>query len=196
MYPESQETWVNVEKLTVPLCGRNRPGHFQGVATVVAKLFNLVNPDLAVFGQKDAQQALVIRRMVQQLGFPVRLVLAPIVREPDGLAVSSRNRYLSDENRRLAAGLNHGLNQGRKTIEAGERDPDAVTRTVRTDLNRSGINGVEYVEALSADDLSSISPLRGKIIIALAARLGNTRLIDNLVLQLEDGGRVTETMLF
>jgi pantoate--beta-alanine ligase len=163
---------------------------------VVAKLFNIVLPDVAVFGQKDAQQALIIRHMVHQLAFPVRIVLAPIVREPDGLAVSSRNRYLSEENRRLAAGLYRSLLAGRERIEAGERDPDTVARAVRAGLNRSGITEVEYVELLKAGDLTVMRRLEGTFIIALAAKIESTRLIDNIVLRIETGGEVVETPLF
>jgi pantoate--beta-alanine ligase len=196
MYSEPQQSWVTVDQLVEPLCGRMRPGHFRGVTTVVAKLFNIVNPDVAVFGQKDAQQALLIRTMTRQLGFPVRIVLAPIVRESDGLAVSSRNQYLSAPGRQLAAGLNRSLQAGWKLIEAGERDPDVVIRAVWGKLARSGITAVEYVELLRAADLSPVRRIEAKFILALAAKIESTRLIDNIVLQIDTGGRVEETILF
>ena len=196
IYPEPQRSWVTVDQLAESLCGRRRPGHFRGVATVVAKLFNIVNPDVAVFGQKDAQQALLIREMTRQLGFPVRIVLAPIVRDSNGLAVSSRNRYLSAANRRQAAGLYQSLLAGRRLIEQGERDPEAVIRAVRGSLNRGGLTAVEYVELLNAADLSPVRRLKGKIIIALAAKIEATRLIDNIVLRIDAGVRVEEVILF
>ena len=134
--------------------------------------------------------------MTRQLGFPVRIVLAPIVREPDGLAVSSRNRYLSAANRRRAAGLYQSLLAGRRLIEQGERDPETVTRAVRGSLNRGGLTAVEYVELLSAADLSPVRRLEGKIIIALAAKIEATRLIDNIVLRIDADARVEEVILF
>lgn len=196
IYPAPQNAWVTVENLTVPLCGRERPGHFRGVTTVVAKLFNIVAPDVAVFGQKDAQQALVIREMARQLDFPVRLILSPTVREKDGLAVSSRNKYLSPENRRKAAFIYGSLCAGRNMIETGERDPGVVTDRVKNHLSENAIDHVEYTELLSADDLSPLDRVEGKIILAVAVKLGDTRLIDNIVLNVEDDGSVTDGMLF
>ncbi len=196
IYPTPQNAWVTVENLTVPLCGRERPGHFRGVTTVVAKLFNILAPDVAVFGQKDAQQALVIREMARQLDFPVRLILSPTVREKDGLAVSSRNKYLSPENRLKAAFIYGSLCAGKKMIEAGERDPAVVTGRVKDHLSENAIDHVEYAELLSADDLSRLDRVEGKIILAVAVKLGDTRLIDNIVLNVEDTGSVTDGMLF
>ncbi|NIM19561.1 MAG: pantoate--beta-alanine ligase [Candidatus Latescibacteria bacterium] len=196
MYPASQDAWVTVERFAEPLCGRTRPGHFRGVATVVAKLFNIVDPDVAVFGQKDAQQAVVIREMVRQLNFRVRLVLSSIVREPDGLAVSSRNAYLNPEERKQAGGLYDSLLAGRALLEGGERDPKSVTGAVRDRMIEHGIRDVEYAELLRADDLSILERAEGKVILALAARLDTTRLIDNLVLELLADGSVRETLLF
>jgi pantoate--beta-alanine ligase len=196
MYPVPQNAWVTVDGLTQPLCGRNRPGHFRGVTTVVAKLFNIVNPDVAVFGQKDAQQALVIREMVRRLDFPVRLILSPTIREADGLAVSSRNKYLSGAERGKAAAVHQSLQAGRKLLETGERDAVAVTRCVTDHLLANGIDHIEYAELLAADDLSQLNQVRGKVILAVAIKLGKTRLIDNIVLTVEDAGPVEEAMLF
>jgi pantoate--beta-alanine ligase len=185
-----------VEGLTAPLCGRNRPGHFRGVVTVVAKLFNIVQPDVAVFGQKDAQQALVIREMVRRLDFPVRLLLSPTIREADGLAVSSRNKYLSPAERGRAAAIHGSLCAARNLLESGERNPGAVVDCVKHHLHESGIDPIEYVELLASDDLSQLNRVRGKVILAVAVKLGETRLIDNIVLNVEDAGPVSEAMLF
>ncbi|MFH1755183.1 MAG: pantoate--beta-alanine ligase, partial [Candidatus Latescibacterota bacterium] len=135
MYPLPQSTWVTVDGLTERLCGRTRPDHFTGVTTVVAKLFNIVHPHVAVFGQKDAQQALVIRRMTQQLDFPVRLLLSPTVREADGLAVSSRNKYILPDDRSRAAAIYQSLCRGKEMLEKGERNPDHITRGMREYLS-------------------------------------------------------------
>ncbi len=196
MYPVPQEAWVTVDRFTGVLCGRTRPGHFKGVVTVVAKLFNIIQPDVAVFGQKDAQQAFVIREMVRQLNFPVRIVLSPIVREPDGLAVSSRNAYLSPEARERATGLHKGLQAGRSLIEEGERDPGAIVEGVRKRLLELGIHDIEYVELLKADDFSPLERMEGKTILALATKLDMARLIDNIVLDIETNGTIRESLLF
>lgn len=188
MYAEAQQAWVEVEGVTGPLCGRSRPGHFRGVATVVTKLFNIVQPDVAVFGQKDAQQALVIHRMVQQLALPVELRLAPIAREADGLALSSRNAYLSAAERERATALYAGLRAGRDAARDGERDPARVLEAVRGVFAARGVNDVEYAEILSLDDLSPLDHLTGRVILAVAARIGATRLIDNVVLRVSAGG--------
>jgi pantoate--beta-alanine ligase len=196
MYPAPQRTWVTVEELSVPLCGRSRPGHFRGVTTVVAKLFHIVGPDEAVFGQKDAQQALVIREMVRQLDMPVELRLAPIERDPDGLALSSRNAYLDASQRRRAAGIYRSLCGAREKIRGGERDPNAVVTAVAEELARGGIDDVEYAELLAADDLSPLGHVEGKVILAVAARVGTTRLIDNMVLNVTAAGATEEPVLF
>jgi pantoate--beta-alanine ligase len=194
IYPEEQFTWVDVEGLTGPLCGRTRKGHFRGVATVVAKLFNIVGPDVAVFGQKDAQQALVIRAMIEQLNLPVDIRLSPIVREADGLACSSRNRHLSADERRRAAGIHAALEAGVESLRAGARDPAAVCAAVRGRLAHGGINAVEYVELLDVKGLKPIAEIVGRVILAVAARIGTTRLIDNRVVEV--GSRVEEVPLF
>jgi len=194
MYATEQNTWVDVGRLTEPLCGRTRGGHFRGVATVVAKLFNIVGPDVAVFGQKDAQQALVIKAMTEQLNMPVEIRLSPIVREADGLACSSRNRYLSADERRRAAGVRSALGAGLEVLRAGGRDPRSVCAAVERHLTNAGITGGEYVELLEAKELTPINTVDGRVILAVAARVGTTRLIDNLVLEV--GSDVEEVLLF
>lgn len=188
MYPEPQTVWVEPGDLAEPLCGRSRPGHFRGVATVVAKLFTAVDPDVAVFGQKDAQQALIIRAMVRQLGFPVALKLAPTVREKDGLAISSRNAYLSAGERALAPAFHRALERGQQAVAAGERDPAAVVSTVDTALDDAGVREVEYVELLDTKSLKAVDRVSGRVILAGAVRIGATRLIDNIVLDVTDAG--------
>ena len=182
MYPVGYATFVTVERLTEPLCGRSRPTHFRGVATVVAKLFAIVNPHIAVFGQKDAQQLAVIKRMVRDLNVPVEIVSCPTVREPDGLAMSSRNRYLSEEERRQAPVLYRSLRAAQELVNAGVTDTREIERKVRGMLARSLLLSVEYVEIVDPDEMTAVEDVRGCALLALAARLGKTRLIDNIVL--------------
>ena len=198
IYPENRPgpVWVIVENLTEPLCGAGRPGHFRGVATVVMKLFNLVLPDVAVFGQKDAQQALIIREMVQQLAVPVELRVAPIDRQPDGLARSSRNRYLDEGERLVAASLYKSLRHALDAVCSGERDPAKLTAAVGKELAVSGGIEVEYVQLRNAGDLSALETVAGKAILAVAARVGTTRLIDNIVFSVNNNGSVQEELLF
>ncbi|MBU0743203.1 pantoate--beta-alanine ligase [bacterium] len=175
------------------LCGAQRPGHFQGVLTVVAKLFNLVGPDIAVFGRKDAQQCLVIDEMVHDLDFPVALVDAPTRREEDGLAMSSRNRYLSAPERRRATCLWHGLEAVRGLIADGERDTGALEEQLA--LHLADTDTVDYAEIRALPDLSHHERLDGKVILAVAARVGPARLIDNLVLDVGAAGVVESSLL-
>ncbi|UCH83015.1 MAG: pantoate--beta-alanine ligase [Candidatus Latescibacterota bacterium] len=196
MYTTNQNVWVEVEGLTSPLCGRSRPGHFRGVATVVAKLFNIVAPDTAVFGQKDAQQAVVINEMVTRLNLPVRVALAPTIREPDGLALSSRNGYLGDADRQRAASIYQALLAGRDAISRGDRTAKTIIEAVQTRLATGGIDDVEYVELVTADTLEPIDRVEGRVLLGVAVRIGTTRLIDNVVLTVAADGGVTEAMLF
>lgn len=190
MYPRGTLTTVRVdEKLTGRLCGRSRPGHFDGVATVVSKLFHIVEPHRAYFGQKDAQQLAVIERMVEDLNFPVQIVGCPIVREPDGLAMSSRNVYLSETERRVAPRLYQALCQGEALIRKGEKHPAAVVDRVREIIAQESLFRIDYVELLSYPELEPLESIRGKVILAVAAWLGQTRLIDNVIIdtaQLQD----------
>ncbi len=177
MYPENYATYVMVERLQDGLCGISRPHFFRGVATVVAKLFNAVQPDRAYFGQKDAQQCAVIKRMVRDLDFPIEVVEMPIVREPDGLAMSSRNVYLSAEERKRALCLSRALRQGQALLEAGERNAARVVEAVRGEMTDVDI---DYVSLVDASEIKDVDIITGEIILAVAAKVGNTRLIDNI----------------
>ena len=168
------------------LCGANRPGHFAGVLTVVAKLFGLIRPDVAVFGRKDAQQCLVIRQMVEDLKMPVRLVDGPTVREPDGLAMSSRNRYLSPEQRHRALCLIRALRRGEELILKGEREPAVVSAAMNKEL--AAADAVEYAETRTVPDLEVPRQIAGMTLLAVAARVGPARLIDNIVLDVAPAG--------
>ncbi|MFQ5679347.1 MAG: pantoate--beta-alanine ligase [Gemmatimonadota bacterium] len=179
MYPVPQSIWVEPGELARRLCGLSRPTHFRGVLTVVAKLFGIVEPGVAVFGRKDYQQAVLIRRMVEELRLPVRIEMAPIVREPDGLAMSSRNAYLSPSEREAALSLSRGLRRARAAYAEGDRSPGALRERVRETLEAGGAR-VEYVEIV---DPESLEPIRSEpgpdAVCAVAAHAGNTRLIDN-----------------
>ena len=163
--------------------GASRPGHFRGVATVVLKLFNLVQPDRAYFGQKDAQQVRIIQQMVRDLNVPVEVVVWPTVREPDGLALSSRNQYLDADQRREAVALNEALAEAEAMIRAGERDPAVIERTMAERIAAAPGAVLDYAAAVDADTLKPVAPLRGTILLALAVRFGATRLIDNRVVE-------------
>jgi pantoate--beta-alanine ligase len=196
IYPVDQSVWVKVEGVTQPLCGRTRAGHFRGVTTVVAKLLNIVLPDTAVFGQKDAQQAVVINEMVKQLNLPVRIALTPTVREPDGLALSSRNNYLTGGQRQQAASINRALTDGKAALANGERAPGRVLDAVLTRLAEGGIDDIEYVEIVDAATLEPVDRVQGRVLLAVAVRVGTTRLIDNVVLDVVADGDVTDALLF
>jgi len=181
MYPDENLTWVNVEKLTEPLCGRFRPGHFRGVTTVCAKLFNIVTPDIAYFGQKDAQQAIVIRRMVIDLNMPLEIVICPTVREPNGLAVSSRNQYLTKQQKKDAANIYKSLQKCRRMIDAGIKDTKEIITEMRKILQRVPSIEIEYISIVDAETLQAIDRIVGKVLAAVAVRIGPTRLIDNIL---------------
>lgn len=186
IYPAENITWVAVEKLTEPLCGRSRPGHFRGVTTVCAKLFNIVAPDVAYFGQKDAQQAIVIKRMVRDLNMALRIVVCPTVREPNGLAVSSRNQYLSAQQKRDAAKIYQSLEKCRQMIAAGVRDPRQIIAQMRNVLQQVPSIQIEYISLVDAETLESVEQIAGQVLAAVAVRLGPARLIDNILV---DAGR-------
>lgn len=181
MYPTENLTWVNVEKLTEPLCGRSRPIHFRGVTTVCAKLFNIVLPDLAFFGQKDAQQTVVIKRMVADLNIPLKIVVCPTVREPDGLAVSSRNKYLTADQRAEAPLLYKSLQKAKQLIESGKTNPQEIIAEMKKALGQSGAINPEYIEIVDAQNLQNVDTVTGRVLIALAVKLGSARLIDNIL---------------
>jgi pantoate--beta-alanine ligase len=180
IYPSGFRTFVEVQGLQDKLCGASRPGHFRGVCTVVLKLFNIVQPDVAYFGQKDAQQAIILTRMVRDLDLPVEMRVLSTVREADGLALSSRNRYLDAQQRRQAPALWRALQQAARQIEAGERDPHAVEQEIFRELTAVPGAQVDYARVVSAETLELAAPLRGSILIAVAVFFGATRLIDNI----------------
>jgi pantoate--beta-alanine ligase len=183
MYPDGYQTWVQVEALTEPLEGAMRPGHFRGVATVVAKLFNSVQPARAYFGQKDAQQAAVIRRMARDLNFPLEVVICPTVREPDGLAMSSRNAYLDPGQRQAATLLYRALSAAKAAYEAGERDAEQLRALMRETLAAEPLAEMQYVSCADYDTLAELERVSGKALLSLAVFVGKTRLIDNIVLE-------------
>jgi pantoate--beta-alanine ligase len=186
MYPRPFLTSVVVRGVTEGLCGASRPGHFEGVATVVAKLFHLVPAQRAYFGQKDAQQVRVIRKMVEDLDFGVEIRVCPTVREPDGLAMSSRNTYLEPDQRARAALLYQALKAGAATIEAGERSAAAVEGSMRGVLEKEPSIELEYVGVYDNITLEPLGRLAGEVLLALAARVGKARLIDNMLVILDD----------
>jgi pantoate--beta-alanine ligase len=182
MYPKGYQTWVEVETVTRPLEGARRPGHFRGVATVVAKLFNGVQPHKAYFGQKDAQQVAVIRQMTHDLNFPIEIVVCPIVREADGLAMSSRNIYLNVEERKAATVLYRSLNAAKNLYENGERDAEKLRLFMREVLATELLAQMQYVSCADYDTLEELDTVTGKALLSLAVFVGKTRLIDNFVL--------------
>ena len=181
MYGRKNLTWVNVEKLTEPLCGRSRPQHFRGVTTVCAKLFNIVAPDVAYFGQKDAQQAIVVKKMVADLNMPLEIVICPTVRRPDGLAVSSRNQYLSEQQKKDAVLIYKSLQKCREMIDAGITDCETIITQMRKVLSQVPSIKIEYISIVDAETLQGLEKIAGKVLAAVACRIGPTRLIDNIL---------------
>jgi pantoate--beta-alanine ligase len=182
MYPAGAVTWVTVEGLSSKLDGRSRPGHFRGVTTVVAKLFNIVEPDAAFFGQKDAAQVAIIRRMVRDLSFPVEIVACPIVREADGLAMSSRNAYLDPQQRKQALVLHRSLLRVEKSWQAGEVDAANLAAAGREEIAKQELVRLDYFEIVDPDSLDPIASVANGALVAVAAFVGATRLIDNILL--------------
>jgi len=182
MYPDGFKTYVNVEELSDKLCGKFRPGHFKGVATVVTKLFNIVSPDIAYFGQKDAQQAIIIKRMVKDLNIPIKIKVLPIVRERDGLAMSSRNTYLNEKERKDALVLYQALNLAKDLIKRGITDTDKIIKKMRQLIKKKKNAKIDYIEIVEMDNLSPVKKVSGKCLIALAVWIGKTRLIDNIII--------------
>lgn len=183
MYPQGFCTAVQVEGLTKGLCGASRPDHFRGVTTVVAKLLCAVKPHVAVFGQKDFQQAAVIQRMVRDLNLDVEIVAAPTVREADGLALSSRNAYLSPSERREARVLFHSLEKARERVRAGEREVSKIMKAMKSEILARPTARIDYIEMVDAETLEPVTRVEGRVLVALAVRIGKTRLIDNVVLE-------------
>ncbi|MCI2430127.1 pantoate--beta-alanine ligase [Candidatus Acetothermia bacterium] len=186
IYPERSLITLQIEKLADRLCGMRRPGHFNGVLLVVSKLFNIVQPNVAVFGQKDAQQLTIIKRFVQDLNFPVRIIAAPTVRESDGLAMSSRNIYLSPEQRAQSTVLYQALQRAKTLIEAGQRDAQKIVLEMQQLIATASEAKIDYIEIVSVSDLQPVKRLDGErqVLIALAVYFGRARLIDNIVLKI------------
>jgi len=182
MYPQDAVTWVTVEGLSEKLDGKSRPGHFRGVTTVVAKLFHIVEPDIAFFGQKDAAQVAIIRRMVRDMKFPVEIVACPIVREPDGLAMSSRNAYLDSSQRKAALVLSRALWEVERKYKPGERDTNTLIERGKQLIAKEPAARLDYLELVNADTLDPVAQATPGTMVAVAAYVGNTRLIDNLLL--------------
>jgi pantoate--beta-alanine ligase len=183
MYPSGYQTWVEVAGLTKGLEGEARPGHFRGVTTIVAKLFNAVGPDRAYFGQKDAQQAAVVRRMARDLNFPLDVIVCPTVREADGLAMSSRNTYLNPEERQAATVLFRALSAAKTAHDSGERQAERLRRIMRDMINAEPLARLQYVSCADYDTLEELQQVTGKTLLSMAVYIGKTRLIDNFVLE-------------
>lgn len=185
MYPPDYQTWVNVEHVASPLEGALRPGHFRGVATIVAKLFNVVQPQKAYFGQKDAQQVAVIRQMTRDLNFPVDIVVCPTVREPDGLAMSSRNTYLNAEERKAATVLFRSLTAAKRAYEDGEKDAEKLRTIMKNILASEALARPQYVSCADPITLRELEIVQGEALLSMAVYIGETRLIDNFLLHQE-----------
>jgi len=183
MYPPGFQTWVEVQEMTRPLEGAMRPGHFRGVTTVVAKLFNAVQPHKAYFGQKDAQQAAVIRQMVKDLNFPIEIIVCPTVREPDGLAMSSRNVYLDLDQRKAATVLFRALSAAKAEYEKGERAAEKLRSKMKEVIASEPLAQMQYVSCADYDTLQELDKVTGKTLLSMAVFIGKTRLIDNFVLE-------------
>jgi pantoate--beta-alanine ligase len=186
MYPQGYLTYVDVEKITHRLEGAVRPGHFRGVTTVVAKLFNIVQPDVAVFGQKDAQQAVVLKKMVDDLNYGIKMIIAPTVRENDGLALSSRNVYLSKEERKQVNVLYQALRFAKELIKKGERSASKLASKMNKLMDKQPLAEIDYITITDANTLDLLNKLRGEVLISLAVRFGKTRLIDNIKIKVMD----------
>jgi len=183
IYPDGHETYVDVGKLSAILCGASRPGHFRGVATVVAKLFNIVRPDVAIFGEKDYQQLQIIRRLVRDLNFKIEIVGHPTVREADGLAISSRNAYLNTAERKAALCLSRSLRKAESLVKAGEKSAPVILDTVRREIGSEPLARLEYASVTNPETLVEVDQIFGGAVLVLAVRIGKTRLIDNIVLK-------------
>ncbi len=186
VYPNSYLTYIDVEKVSLPLCGHFRPGHFKGVATIVAKLLNMVQPDVMYLGAKDAQQVVVLKTMVKDLNFPVEIKVVETKRETDGLAMSSRNKYLSEKDRQEAAVLFQALQDAKNLVRSGERSVNKITSLIRSKMRKQTSGKIQYVECVDANSLEKLNRLQGNVLIALAVFFGTTRLIDNVTISIHD----------
>jgi pantoate--beta-alanine ligase len=185
MYPEGYLTYVSVEEITSKLEGESRPTHFKGVTTIVAKLFNIVQPDVAVFGQKDAQQAVVLKKMAEDLNHGIRMIIAPTVREKDGLALSSRNKYLSKDERKQATVLYQSLREAKRLIMGGERSAGRIVSRMRSLIRKQPSADLDYIAITDARTLEPLKRLKGEVLISLAVRFGKARLIDNIKVKVD-----------
>lgn len=183
MYPTGYKTYVSVEGITGVLCGKSRPTHFRGVTTIVAKLLHIVEPDHAYFGQKDAQQALVIQKMVMDLNMNTKIHVCPIIRETDGLAMSSRNVYLNSEERKAALCLYQSLLEAEKSFKAGERSREKIEELIYKRIKSESLAQIDYIEIVDSKTLEKVQEITGPVLIALAIKFGATRLIDNIILE-------------
>ena len=183
MYPQDFSSFVDMSTLTGGLCGKTRPIHFRGVCTVVSKLFNIVTPDRAYFGQKDAQQLAVIRHMVSDLSYGIEIVGCPIIREEDGLAKSSRNTYLNLQERQAALCLSRSLRQAKALLEGGETSASAVVDSIRTEIGKEPLARIDYVEVVDWKNLEPVETIDGAVLVAMAVYIGKTRLIDNIIFE-------------
>jgi pantoate--beta-alanine ligase len=182
IYPKGYKTYVALEGLSNILCGKFRPGHFKGVATIVIKLFNIIQPDIAYFGQKDAQQAVIIQQMVRDFNLPIKIKVMPIVREPDGLAMSSRNSYLSFKERADAAVLYKALGKAKAMIRQGIINPSRIILAMRKIILKKKTTRIQYIKIVDLNELKPVKRIQGKVLIALAVWIGRTRLIDNIII--------------
>jgi len=186
MYPEGYKTYVKVHDLQDRLCGRSRPGHFRGVCTVVLKLFNIVNPDISFFGQKDAQQAIILKRMAKDLNLDVKIDVLPIVREGDGLALSSRNTHLNPEERKAAVSLSRSLKEAQMMTESGERDTEKIIQRMREIIGKEPLAEIDYIDIVDMNGLEPIKKIDKEALIALAVFIGKVRLIDNIFVRTKE----------
>ncbi len=188
MYPPGYRTYIRVHDLEDKLCGRSRPGFFRGVCTIVLKLFNIVDPDVAFFGQKDAQQAIILQKMVEDLHLDVKIEVLPIVRDEDGLALSSRNEYLNTEEREAALVLSRSLQEAKKIIKAGERRAAVIIKKIEDMISQEPLAKIDYLEIVDLDELKPIEMIKDGSLLALAVWVGKTRLIDNLMIEINEKG--------
>jgi pantoate--beta-alanine ligase len=182
IYPQGYKTFVEVHDLQDKLCGRSRPGHFRGVCTVVLKLFNIINPDISFFGQKDYQQAVILKRMVKELNLEVKIEVLPIIREADGLALSSRNKYLTQEERKAALVLSRSLKEAKSMVAKGERDSAMIIKEMKEMIGRESLVKIDYVEIVDTDNLDPVARIEQENLAAVAVFIGKVRLIDNTIL--------------
>ena len=188
MYPQGYKTYVQVQDLEEKLCGHSRPGHFKGVCTIVLKLFNIIDPDVAFFGQKDAQQAVILRKMVEDLDLDVIIKVLPIIRDVDGLALSSRNEYLNSREREAALTLHRSLQEAKKMIEAGERRAGNIIKRIEEMMRQEPLARIDYIEIVDLDELKPVERIEDETLLALAVFVDKTRIIDNMMVEINEEG--------